>query len=72
MFEFENERGTLPPRSSTFVTVHFCAELPINYYRRVFVLVQNGAPLPLDLLGSGFDEVKRPERRIPRHNYIGP
>jgi hypothetical protein len=67
MFEFQNERGVLPPLSSTFITVAFCPELPLNYYRRVFVLVQNGAPLALDLVGTGFDDKTRPFPFNPRH-----
>ena len=38
----------------------FTAQLPINHFRRVYLLVENGAPLVLALLASGYDDKMRP------------
>ena len=50
-----------PRRASVRLPVRsFTAQLPINHFRRVYLLVENGAPLVLALLASGYDDKMRP------------
>eukprot|EP01062_Namystynia_karyoxenos_P073400 TRINITY_DN70202_c0_g1_i1.p1 TRINITY_DN70202_c0_g1~~TRINITY_DN70202_c0_g1_i1.p1 ORF type:complete len:1936 (+),score=587.35 TRINITY_DN70202_c0_g1_i1:77-5884(+) len=60
-FVLEPRLGIIGPRKTATLTVSFNPHDPINYCRRVFVLVGGSTtPLPLDLLGTGWHERARP------------
>ena len=44
--------GVLPPHLSAYVNFSFSPLEPGNYYRRVYVLLRNAAPLVVGLIGS--------------------
>ena len=53
VFSFDRTTGTIPAELETSLRVDFQPTHPINYYQRVFVLVENAMPVFIDLLGSG-------------------
>lgn len=53
-------RGEVPPLFTVNVTVAFSPGAPCHHWKRVTCLVRNGDPLPLDLLGTSFNERLRP------------
>lgn len=67
IFGFSQTQGTVPARLFADVVVSFGPRCPGNFYRRVFVLVRDGEPLFVDLLGSGMDERTRPFPIRQRH-----
>ena len=58
--------GVLPPRLSAYVNLSFSPAEPGNYYRRVWILCLNAPPKALDLIGSGYNEKRRPLPIAPR------
>jgi len=60
LFSLSPAHGVLPPRLSAYVTFSFSPLEPGNYYKRVYVLVLNAAPKAVDLIGSGYNEKRRP------------
>lgn len=44
-FAFSETSGVLAPHQSHLITITFQPTLPINFYRRVFVLLRHAAPL---------------------------
>jgi len=53
-FAFNQLRGVLPANLEEHVRIDFKPLSPANFYQRVFVLVENGLPLFVDLLGTGY------------------
>lgn len=45
VFRFDKTSGVIGPQKSLFVTIRFSPTKPINYYKRVFVLLRNQASL---------------------------
>ena len=54
------DRGTVPPREKQRVLVTFAPAEPANYHRRILVLVRDAAPLALDVVGTCYDNTRRP------------
>jgi len=50
---FNHSSGVVPALLSVSLTLVFRPNAPINYYQRLFVLVQNQAPRYVDLVGTG-------------------
>lgn len=60
VFSFEKPFGIIPAKSSRQLNVQFLPKNPINYYKRVYLLIGNQNNLYLDLFGSGYTSTKRP------------
>ncbi|KAI8834503.1 hypothetical protein BC829DRAFT_448428 [Chytridium lagenaria] len=59
-FEIDKPWGTINPNSSVALTIKFCPVEPINYYRRVYCLVEHQDGLFLDIIGTCYNEKRRP------------
>ena len=74
IFNFKETRGVIPPMFEASTMLSFTPQRPGNYYRRVFILIENAAPQFIDLLGSGFinarGEVKEQRPAPIRHAHI--
>eukprot|EP01137_Pigoraptor_chileana_P032973 Opistho-2@23196 len=60
VFDIDTLCGTLPARSSKAVQITFRPPKAINYYRRVYCLVQHQQPLAMDLIATCFSQEWRP------------
>ncbi|ORX51756.1 hypothetical protein BCR36DRAFT_287578 [Piromyces finnis] len=60
VFQFDKISGTLNPESELLITVTFQPFKTINYYRRVYCLVENTDALYIDILGTCYNEKRRP------------
>lgn len=60
VFHFDCVAGRIPPCLDLNVTVTFTPTSAGNFYRRVFLLVQNQSTLFVDVLGTGYDDKTRP------------
>ena len=73
-FKVEPSQGTIPAEMETHLKLTFVPTRPINYYRRIFILLSDSLPLFFDAYGSGFirarGEIKE-QRPLPlRHAHI--
>ena len=66
LFKLSPASGVLLPRQPTYVNFTFSPEEPGNYYRRVYLLLLNAAPMSVDLIGSGWNDKRRPLPIQPR------
>ncbi|CAB4001244.1 Hypothetical predicted protein, partial [Paramuricea clavata] len=60
VFTFETTFGYLPAGSSQGIVVRFHPVLAINYYRKISCLLQNHAPLMLEVFGTCHTELVQP------------
>lgn len=59
IFQVEPCQGVLGPHLSQFaIRIHFEPQHPINYYRRLFILISDSLPLFVDVMGTGFIRAK--------------
>jgi hypothetical protein len=74
VFRVEPRQGVVPAGMETSVKMTFTPEHPINYYRRLFVLISEALPLFVDVYGNGFIRAKgevKEQRPAPlRHAHI--
>ncbi|CAM9254296.1 unnamed protein product, partial [Discosporangium mesarthrocarpum] len=79
IFKFSQTRGVIPSCGTdnpgeVQITITFTPEAPSNYYRRIFCLIENQHPLPMDLLGTGYINAKgevKEQRPAPlRHAHV--
>ncbi|KAJ3221474.1 hypothetical protein HK099_003484 [Clydaea vesicula] len=66
-FKIDKISGTINPNSSLPLTIKFQPKEALNYYRRVYCLVENQDAIVLDLLGTGYNDKRRPATFLPRH-----
>jgi hypothetical protein len=66
-FTIQQPRGSIPAGGTRAVAVSFAPPAAGNFHRRVAVAVADGAPRLLDLLGTGYDEKRRPLPLRMRH-----
>ena len=72
-FDFSVTHGVIPAgagsdgESEVPVLIAFTPVDSVNYYKRVYILVKNQAPLYIDLLGTAFSEENRPMPFKQRH-----
>ncbi|KAJ3087435.1 hypothetical protein HK102_011114 [Quaeritorhiza haematococci] len=59
-FRIDKLSGTVPPQSSIPMTIRFVPAEPINYYRRIYCLVEHEDAIYLDVLGSCYNDRRRP------------
>jgi cilia- and flagella-associated protein 65 len=62
-FRFKRTDGVVPAMSKTHVDIKFHPNAPINYYRRVFCLVQNQAVVVRPCVDYADSSVRRPARQ---------
>ncbi|KAI9102498.1 hypothetical protein DFS34DRAFT_577433 [Phlyctochytrium arcticum] len=72
IFRFDKPWGSISPHSSVALTVKFTPYEAINYYRRVYCLVEHHDGLVLDILGTCYNEKRRPATFHPKYieNYL--
>ncbi len=74
IFQVEPKLGVCPPRFQTPITLRFAPSSPMNYCRRIFVLVSDALPLFFDVLGTGYirahGEIKEQRPAPLRHAHI--
>jgi hypothetical protein len=46
--------GVITSNNETSIKVIFCPSKPMNFYRRVFILIEDSLPQFVDLMGSGY------------------
>ena len=66
LFQLTPAAGVLTPRQPTYVHFEFSPTTPGNYYRRIYVLFLNAKPMAVDLIGSGYNDKRRPLPIQPR------
>ena len=59
IFKVTPRQGIIPAQFQAFpITLTFSPPRPINYYRRVFILIGDNLPLFYDVMGSGYIRAK--------------
>ena len=66
LFKLSPASGVLLPRQPAYVKFVFSPSEPGNYYRRLYVLCLNAKPMSVDLIGSGYNDKRRPLPIQPR------
>ncbi len=74
-FKLYPKQGIIPALASMYpVKITFSPDSPINFYRRMFILVSDALPLFMDCMGSGYIRAKgeiKEQRPWPlRHAHI--
>lgn len=54
VFQVACSKGIVRPNSEVAMMVNFKPPFAINYYNRIFVLVENHPPIVIDMYGSGY------------------
>lgn len=57
-------------KTSAEVRLHFSPCEPLNYYKRIFILVNNAHITWLDVMGTCYKEQRRPPDFFPRHVWL--
>lgn len=74
IFSFSPLRGVVPAQARVAVTVGFSPHMPLNFYKRVFVLFADAPPSFVDVFGSGYvdanGEVKEQRPAPLRHAHV--
>ncbi|KAJ1562128.1 hypothetical protein HK405_015525, partial [Cladochytrium tenue] len=70
-FHIDRPWGIVNANSSVALTIRFAPSDPINYHRRVYCLVENQDGVFVDLIGTCYNEKKRPATFHPKaiENY---
>ncbi|KAI9333355.1 hypothetical protein DFJ73DRAFT_963215 [Zopfochytrium polystomum] len=66
IFRIDKPWGTIGPNSSVALTIRFSPAEPINYYRRVYCLVEHQDGIYVDILGTCYNEKRRPATFHPK------
>jgi len=73
-FKFSTVQGKIPGALEVNLRVDFTPTAPTNFYQRIFCLVENAAPIFVDVLGTGFvppkGEIKEQRPAPMRHAHI--
>ncbi len=59
-FRFDRIAGRISGLLTTTLNVTFAPSTSVNYYQRVYIMIKNGAPMCFDLVGTCYDEGRRP------------
>lgn len=74
IFKIHPRQGVIPAEMEVAVKLTFVPTKPINYYRRIFILISEGLPLFIDVMGTGFIRAKgevKEQRPAPlRHAHV--
>ena len=68
-FKVDKLYGTIGPNSVISLQVKLCPNEPINYYRRVYCLVENQDAIYIDFLGTCFTDKRRPATFDPKQVF---
>ena len=68
-FKIDKLYGTIGPNSVVSLQVKLAPTEPINYYRRVYCLVENQDTIHIDFLGTCYNDKRRPATFDPKHIY---
>ncbi|KAJ3229481.1 hypothetical protein HDU81_005357 [Chytriomyces hyalinus] len=60
LFRIDKPWGTIGPNSSVALTIRFTPKEPINYYRRVYCLVEHQDALYVEFIGTCYNDKRRP------------
>ncbi|KAI8823829.1 hypothetical protein BJ741DRAFT_634238 [Chytriomyces cf. hyalinus JEL632] len=71
LFRIDKPWGTIGPNSSVALTIRFTPKEPINYYRRVYCLVEHQDALYVEFIGTCYNDKRRPATFHPKmlENY---
>ncbi|KAJ3413734.1 hypothetical protein HDV05_007637 [Chytridiales sp. JEL 0842] len=71
IFRIDRPWGVINPHSSVALTIKFSPTEPINYYRRLYCLVEHQDGLYVDILGTCYNDKRRPATFNPKmiENY---
>ncbi len=67
LFGFDQIQGVIPPKLSAYVTITFSPKEPGNFYRRIFCLLKDRPASYVDVLGTAFDQKRRPAPMKQKH-----
>mgnify|MGYP002883500350 CR=1 FL=1 len=67
VFSFDEACDTIAPHSQRYVTISFRPKDAASYWKRLICLVNNRTPLFVDLMGTGFNDKRRPARLTQKH-----
>ena len=74
IFRMNSRIGRIPAGNEVAVKLFFTPKMPINYYKRVFVMIGDALPLFYDVMGTGFIRAKgeiKEQRPFPlRHAHV--
>lgn len=65
VFKISPSAGTIKAKKELSIKISFSPSRPINFYRRVFILIEDSLPQFVDLIGTGYVRAKGdvPEQR---------
>ena len=66
-FSLDHDRGVIPPRSTSHVTVAFTPQEAANYHRRLVMVMRDRAPLAIDCIGTCYTDKRRPAPMYKSH-----
>ncbi|KAJ3334134.1 hypothetical protein HDU76_008596 [Blyttiomyces sp. JEL0837] len=66
LFRVDKPWGVINPNSAVALTVKFSPTEPINYYRRVYCLVEHQDGIYVDFLGTCYNDKRRPATFHPK------
>lgn len=73
-FQFFPIKGEIHAEMEAPVRIQFLPTKPLNYYRRVFILISDALPILVDLMGTGFiranGEIKEQRPAPIRHAHV--
>ena len=67
VFSFDEACDTVAPHSERYVTITFQPKDAASYWKRLICLVNNRTPLFVDLMGTSFNDKRRPARLTQKH-----
>ena len=67
VFSFDEACDTVAPHSQRYVTITFRPKDAASYWKRLVCVVNNRAPLFVDLMGTSFNDKRRPPRLTQKH-----
>ncbi|KAJ2994628.1 hypothetical protein HDV02_001454 [Globomyces sp. JEL0801] len=59
-FKIDKRSGTIGPNSTIALQVQMCPKEPMNYYRRVYCLVEHQDAIYVDIIGTCYNDSRRP------------
>lgn len=72
VFNIQQSNGVLQPKLNTPINIRFHPLYPGNYYRRLYIFIENQTPIYIDAIGTSYNEESRPQPLTYNHilNYF--
>lgn len=72
VFNIQQNNGVLQPKLNTPINIRFHPLYPGNYYRRLYIFIENQTPIYIDAIGTSYNEESRPQPLTYNHilNYF--